>query len=487
MSHPTSQPSPWRFSANGIAVRLFLTCWLAYGLHFATNTVRETYLALAIGDHFSFRVDEYARMHDDLFEKPGYGWHIGANPGASMLGAIPYAVARPVIDRIVERVNRQRAASGALPPQYRSPWPRARQFFAEAWRRGYDLKFGLAAFVMQAFCMAPFSAASAVLMFFLLRRMTGSDRDALWLALLYAFGTPVFFRTGYLNQNMLAGHFALAAFAALWLLESRASAVLAGLAAGTTVLLDYSGAVILAACLVYCRLQRRGHWPSFLAGALPPLLLLWLYQWRSFGNAFLPGQHWMPPVEWIDRGYQGVSGPQLELAWMLAFDYRFGLFVTCPLLLLAFAAPFLRQFQLPRAEMTALLGTFVAFLVFFSAVNYTRLQFNTGLRYMAPMIPLLYLPAAVVLARLGGSITYFLGVISVAQSWCMAMYRDVERGLGVLDPVLRVMAGGFQLPALTTLARMGENSEWLERGVSPLALFVLCGAIIWGLWRRWER
>src|ERR1043165_5492358 len=90
------------YSARGIAIRLFITCWLIYSLHLATNTVREIYLALAIGDHFSFRVDDYAHMHPDLFEKKGYGWHIGANPGGSMLGAIPYAVLRPVTDRIIE-------------------------------------------------------------------------------------------------------------------------------------------------------------------------------------------------------------------------------------------------------------------------------------------------------------------------------------------------------------------------------------------------
>src|SRR4051812_23910186 len=47
-------PAPWRFSTRGLAVRLFLTCWLIYSLHVATNTVREIYLALAIGDHLSF-------------------------------------------------------------------------------------------------------------------------------------------------------------------------------------------------------------------------------------------------------------------------------------------------------------------------------------------------------------------------------------------------------------------------------------------------
>ena len=124
-------------------LRLFLTCWLVFVVHFASNTVREIYLALAIGDHLSFRVDEYAGMHPDLFEKPGYGWHIGANPGASMLAAIPYAAARPVIDRAVARANRNR--SNSEPPAYNSPWPMAREFYREAWRRGYDVKFGLAA------------------------------------------------------------------------------------------------------------------------------------------------------------------------------------------------------------------------------------------------------------------------------------------------------------------------------------------------------
>ena len=96
-----------RLTRSQIAVRLFLTCWIVYALHFATNIVREIYPALAIGDHLSFRVDEYANMHPDLFEKPGYGWHIGNNPGASMVAAIPYALARPIIDPIVRRVQQR--------------------------------------------------------------------------------------------------------------------------------------------------------------------------------------------------------------------------------------------------------------------------------------------------------------------------------------------------------------------------------------------
>src|ERR1051326_3640246 len=50
------KPTPWYFSPRQLALRLFLTCWIVYSLHFASNTVREIYLALAIGDHLSFRV-----------------------------------------------------------------------------------------------------------------------------------------------------------------------------------------------------------------------------------------------------------------------------------------------------------------------------------------------------------------------------------------------------------------------------------------------
>ena len=220
---------------------------------------------------------------------------------------------------------------------------------------------------------------------------------------------------------------------------------------------------------------RHGGW--YVLGTLGPVFLLWFYQWRSFGNPFYPGQHWMPPVEWIELGYQGYGWPQLELLLALAFDYRFGLFVSSPLMALALFYPLVRPSTrrlLPNLELAFILLLFLAFWVFFSGSNYTRLQFNTGIRYMAPMFPFLFVPAAVVLMRLPRFAIYLIAVLSVTQSWCMAMYRDVERGLGVLDPILHVFLGGFQLPALTTLSRMGgQYGEFFQLGVSPLPLFAI--------------
>jgi hypothetical protein len=441
-------------------------------------------------------------MHPDLFEKKGYGWHIGNNPGVSMLAAIPYALARPVIDPIVKTVQQNRAAAGLKePPSYNSPWPMAREFYKEAWRRGFDIKFGLGAFVMHALCMAPVSALGVVVMFFVLRRMFESDGLALWLSLLYAFGTPVFFRTGYLNQNMMLGHFAFMGFVTMWnpsgsdRWSTRARFFLGGLAGGTALLFDYSGAVLLLGLFVYGlakRLRvaamadafRYGCW--YVLGTLGPVFLLWFYQWQSFGHPFYPGQHWMPPVEWIELGYQGYGWPQFELFLALGFDYRFGIFVSSPLMLLVLLSAFLNRRvgkALPNLELTSILLLFLAFWIFFSGSNYTRLQFNTGIRYMAPMFPFLFVPVTVVLTRLPRLAICLIAVASVTQSWCMAMYRDVERGLGVLDPILHVFLGGFQLPVLTTLSRLsGQYGDFFQYGASPLPLFSMAALVLYGVW-----
>ena len=57
---------PAHWSAREIAVRLFLTCWIIYALHFSTNIVREIYLTLSIGDHASFRVDRVDHREDPI-------------------------------------------------------------------------------------------------------------------------------------------------------------------------------------------------------------------------------------------------------------------------------------------------------------------------------------------------------------------------------------------------------------------------------------
>jgi hypothetical protein len=326
-----------------------------------------------------------------------------------------------------------------------------------------------------------------------------TKRLSMWLALLYAVGTPVFFRTGFLNQNMMVGIFALFSFVMIWRPWDidrpglRVRYALAGFFGGLCFLCDYSGALLTALLGLYAIaasmqtssfLRSVGESLWYAAGAAIPVFLLGLYQYRSFGNPFYPGQHYMPPVEWIDVGYQGVGMPTWELLQMLWFHNSFGLFVTGPVLALGLLAPLLYRrggSLLQMREIIFILACFLTISIFFSGVQYTRLQWNTGIRYLMAIVPLLYLLAAVVLIRMPRWLLFPVVVLVVAESWAIAMVRS---HFGVHESLLRVFLEGFQLPWLSTLSRMATAyAPFLEgRGVSALPFMALAAALIYGVW-----
>ncbi|MGH8550567.1 MAG: hypothetical protein ACRERU_18585 [Methylococcales bacterium] len=481
-------------------IRIFLTCWILFALFFATDFVREHYLVLSIGDDFSFRLDAYEGLHPDIFVTEHHGVHHGANPGASMIAAIPYVVFKPLIDAINDRILTKRSAvTGEITAVYKDPRPMRVEFFKKVRQRGLDIKFGLTGFVTQVFCMAPLSAFSAVVMFNVFVWLGMNHRLSCGLAFLYAFGTPVLFRTAYLNQNLIVGIFSLFAFVFIWRssreprLALKTRHFLAGFFAGLGFLCDYSGAIPMALLGIYCLVLRnekvgfsQGVKDSlwYGAGTLLPVFLLGWYQYRSFGNPFYPAQHYMPPVEWIEVGYQGVGGPQLELLWMLWFDPRFGLFMVGPILLLALAAPLLpkdRRCALPLREMIILLAIFLAVSIFFSSVQYTRLQWNTGIRYLMAVVPLMFILSGIVLARLPKLIAFPLGVLAIAESVAVAMVRSQK---GILDSVMRTFLEGFQLPWLATLSRMAvQYAPFLDQqSASAMPFMTLAAVLIWGIW-----
>ncbi|MBL0159777.1 MAG: hypothetical protein IPP47_22130 [Bryobacterales bacterium] len=107
--------------------------------------MREIFLGLPLATT-SASMDEYGGMHDDLFETPG-GLAIGNNPGASMLGAAPHAVARLLVDRVVAREPQRRLRGATARVQFATA-AEGDASFADSRRRGYDVKFGLAVLVM---------------------------------------------------------------------------------------------------------------------------------------------------------------------------------------------------------------------------------------------------------------------------------------------------------------------------------------------------
>jgi hypothetical protein len=48
---------------------------------------------------------------------------------------------------------------------------------------------------------------------------------------------------------------------------------------------------------------------------------------------------------------------------------------------------------------------------------------------------------------------------------------------------LHTLFGGFTLPVLTVLSRMGaQYGEYFEHGVSPLPLFAAAAAVLYAVW-----
>ncbi len=478
-----------------MTARLFLTVWLVYAAHLTSNVVRETYLAVALGDRLSIRVDPFLGLHPDLFEIPGRGAYINSNPGASFLGAIPYLAARPAMETLFRL--RPGLVAPKPPATYADPRPN-RSLFMNAMRaRGLDVKLALAAFAMQVGLMAPLGAIAVVVLFRLLAHRLGDEKRAFWLALIYAFGTPVFMRSAFLNQNAILAHLVFFAWAVLaWPGQTAASratrwAVAGGLL-GLGVLCDYSAVPL---CLVFAGWAMWEGWQAaglagavrrgavLAAGAAGPVSLLLLYQYAAFGSPWYPAQRYMPATEFSINGFNGFTWPTLDLLWRNLFDPAFGLFAFSPMLAAALLAPLLPRIRnsVPRGEALFLLLACAALWLFNSANQFANLQWNTGVRYMVPAAPLLFLllvPVLLALPRWGAAM---LVLPTLLVSWSVTMMRE-----DVFTSVKRLLTEGPTLPMLVVLRKTaGAYAPMLAEGkayLDPLSVAAVA-VVVWGIWK----
>jgi hypothetical protein len=383
------------------------------------------------------------------------------------------------------------------PAVYDDPRPNRTRFMNEARARGLDIVLGLAALGIQATVMAPLGALATLLMFVFLRSRLGNERTALWLALLFAFATPQFFRAAFLNQNAIIAHLVLASYVLMTGLTPRPPAmapsrgVLLGIGAllGYALACDYSAVPFLAVFGLWILFDawRRGGASAvlrdaglYVAGVAGPVLLLLGYQWAAFGHPLWPAQRYMPATPYSVRGWLGFTLPTRELLVGNLVDLRYGLFTFSPLLVAAFAAPLVkRRPGGPTArELFWVLAAFVALYLFSSANQFANLQFNTGVRYMVPAAPLLFLAAVPVLLRAPTVLRWLLVVPTLVISWAVAMTReDVATALGI------VASKGPVLPLSEVLEKVASGYPQLAPPVFlPLLVYGVLAAILWRIW-----
>ena len=226
----------------------------------------------------------------------------------------------------------------------------------------------------------------------------------------------------------------------------------------------------------------------FVLGSVPPVLFLLYSQWAMYGNPFLPGQFWMPHQnEYVGEGMRGFTAPDPGLFLLNLFAPGYGLFVWGPLLLVALIPSRFYSAEslvLPRRERMFVFVLVLAFLVFCSSNQYSRLQWNTGFRYLLPLVPFLFLALADHLARLSAGVLAFLSALVFLHSWVLTMVRHVsDQGDVIIENWRRFLGGGVQLPWLNVLRSTPSLPyDWLHSPALPYGVLAFGGLVIAGIW-----
>lgn len=336
MSHADRRVSEW----------LFLLTFGVYAYFHGGggwNQNSQLDLTRAIAERHAFAIDAYARNTGDLSFVNG---HIYTNksPALSWVAAAPFAFLNAV----------ERA-------------------------RGIDVTdifvVTVNIYLCTLLCVALPGALIPALLYAVARRRGVPPGQAVLVALATAFGTQLF---PYATLFMLHVPSALLLTYAL-VGERRA---LAGFAAGLATAMNYLCAVGLL--FVFARKRDR----AFFAGAIPPLLVLAVYQQLCFGGFLSIGIAHENPHFLSERALFGVFQlPTFESVYGVTLSPYRGFFFFAPLLLAGFFG-FAAWWRDRRVECTLAITAIIALVAFNVSFNGWEAGFGVGGRYLVPLIPL---------------------------------------------------------------------------------------------------
>ncbi len=515
--------------------RLFLICVLVYSAFFTTNVVREHYPAFSLIDHGNFRVDEYLGFHSDIFQHSDGHSYIDSNVLTSVFAAVPLLVFDPVLDALERHSKAKlREQGGQADTTYDTKYKNRREMFRKVKLAGKDLRFGAATAITSVFLTAPIAALCVVLLYGFLRGRAVPEPRAVALSLLFAFGSPIFYRAAHLNQNLLLMAATFGAFLLLYQAPgvpydpSVKCRAWAGVLLGLTFAFDYSGAVpagVVGAYYVVSRIREAGFMRGvkgsipLVLGTVPGVAFLLWSQWAEFGNPFTPAQFVMKAAHYTNEGVRGMAAPSLEIFTKNLVSPGWGVYTFAPVLLVGLVPMIGKpdaQLVVPHRERWLFIVLIALFLVFCAMNRYSLMQFNTGCRYLVVLVPFMFLQACDTLAHVSPRALRIITVLAVLHSLVMCMTREVnnsERTLreraeaaGVHEYQLpdywsviltqtpipvgyrRIADEGIQLPWLTVLSQTSKSTR-LKGPVLPslilLFVFGICVAI-WQLGARYE-
>ncbi|MFW6050841.1 MAG: hypothetical protein ACODAU_06685 [Myxococcota bacterium] len=205
---------------------------------------------------------------------------------------------------------------------------------------------------------------------------------------------------------------------------SSGGAFLAGLLAAGVTAFEYPG-FFLSMLLCAYALSALRPWRRlvpFAAGALVPTVAVMHFHWSAFGHPLSPGHLFVENPAFRqnhEQGFFGASGFHPEAAWRLLFDFRIGLLVLTPVLVLAVPG-FVRLLSRRSQRLDALvaLGASVSLYVFICFMNIWDAGWAVGPRYLAPVVPFLAWGAVACLDAVADVTPRFAGAVGVGCAAC---------------------------------------------------------------------
>ncbi|HUU01349.1 MAG TPA: hypothetical protein VM425_07930 [Myxococcota bacterium] len=248
------------------------------------------------------------------------------------------------------------------------------------------------------------TAATVLLLFFLLGRLGLSENKVLFLSAAYGFGT-IAFPYGVL----LFGHqaSALCLVGAFSLIErqgrnpGRLTPLAAGFCLGAALLFEYTTLLLVVPLALYAVISspRRGRDTGMgIAGSIGPLLLLALYNWSCFSNPLSLGYAHLAQRSFAElhgRGLLGMVTPSFRRLGVIMASPTRGLLFFSPWLLLALPGLIIgiARPTSPRSRAACICiaaGT-LFYLLFSMSLQLSAWGWSLGPRHLAPLIPFLVL------------------------------------------------------------------------------------------------
>jgi hypothetical protein len=317
-----------------------------------------------------------------------------------------------------------------------------------------------------------------------------SRRWALISTLAVAFGSMAFpYATMLMSHALVVGLFSIALYC-LQLGWHRAALngpsedrrlmvrdLVAGTACGMAIASEYSVALVAGGILITVSFSSWRRALYVILGAIPPLLLIPVYDWICLGNPFTLTYSHEAVFTQNEHGFYGIHLPSLNNLFELLLSPRQGLFFWTPFLLLAFVG-----FPILYAKSRSLFWLcYVVPLIqeLIMSGYYTIAAGNLlGSRFLAPILPLLILPASIGATKLP-RIAVLLALASVALTGT-ATVIDAKLPAGDENPffhfyVPQFLAGNFTYNLGEAIGLKGFLS------IAPLLIVVSAG--VWFLWR----